>query len=92
MPQYQHTIRMTETLPCPARPPARCFPSRLHHDGPRALSLSMEKIKSIGTVTEDVALTLVDSVMSIAIDLLQTGQKLHNNNSEITVQYLKSET
>jgi hypothetical protein len=50
----------------------------------RLLSLAMEKIKSIGIVTEDVALALVDSVMSIAIDMLQTGQRLSNNNNAIT--------
>jgi len=37
--------------------------------------LTMEKIRSAGIVAEDVALTLVDTVMSIAIDMLQTGQK-----------------
>jgi len=51
----------------------------------RLLSLAMEKIKSIGIVTEDVALALVDSVMSIAIDMLQTGQRLHLNNNVVTV-------
>ena len=50
----------------------------------RLLSLAMEKIKSIGIVTEDVALALVDSVMSIAIDMLQTGQRLHLNNNVVT--------
>jgi hypothetical protein len=51
----------------------------------RLLSLAMEKIKSIGIVTEDVALALVDSVMSIAIDILQTGQRLHSNKNAITM-------
>ena len=50
----------------------------------RLLSLVMEKVKSIGIVTEDVALALVDSVMSIAIDMLQTGQRLHLNNNVVT--------
>ena len=50
----------------------------------RLLSLAMEKIRSAGVVTEDVALALVDSVMSIAIDMLQTGQRLFRNNNAIT--------
>ena len=50
----------------------------------RLLSLAMEKIRSAGVVIEDVALALVDSVMSIAIDMLQTGQRLYRNNNVIT--------
>jgi len=50
----------------------------------RLLSLAMEKIRSAGIVAEDVALALVDSVMSIAIDMLQTGQRLYRNNVAIT--------
>jgi len=52
----------------------------------RLLSLAMEKIRSAGIVTEDVALALVDSVMSIAIDMLQTGRRVCQNNNAITVQ------
>ena len=52
----------------------------------RLLSLAMEKIRSAGIVTEDVALALVDSVMSIAIDMLQTGQRLYRINNAITVK------
>ncbi len=48
------------------------------------LSLAMEKIRSAGIVTEDVALALVDSIMSIAIDMLQTGQRLCRHNNVIT--------
>jgi hypothetical protein len=50
----------------------------------RLLSLAMEKIRSAGIVTEDVALALVDSVMSIAIDMLQTGRRVCHNNNAIT--------
>jgi len=50
----------------------------------RLFSLAMEKIISIGIVTEDVALALVDSIMGIAIDMLQTGQRLYLNNNVIT--------
>jgi hypothetical protein len=46
----------------------------------RILSLAMKKIRSAGIVTEDVALALVDSIMNIAIDMLQTGQRLFRNN------------
>ena len=50
----------------------------------RILSLAMEKVRSAGVVTEDVALALVDSIMNIAIDMLQTGQRLFQNNIVIT--------
>ncbi len=40
------------------------------------LGLAMEKIRSAGIVTEDVALAPVDSIMDIAIDMLQTGQRV----------------
>jgi len=47
----------------------------------RILGLAMEKIRSAGIVTEDVALALVDSIMAVAIDMLQTGQRSFRNNS-----------
>lgn len=50
----------------------------------RILSLAMQQIKSTGIVAEDVALALVDSIMSIAIDMLQTGQRLLRHNNAIT--------
>ncbi len=50
----------------------------------RILSLAMEKVRSAGIVTEDVALALVDSIMNIAIDMLQTGQRLFQNNIVVT--------
>jgi hypothetical protein len=49
----------------------------------RILSMAMQKIRSAGIVTEDVALALVDSIMNIAIDLLQTGQRLFRHNNAI---------
>lgn len=49
----------------------------------RILSVAMEKIRSAGIVTEYVALALVDSIMSIAIDMLQTGQRLLRPNAAI---------
>jgi len=56
----------------------------LLEDLQQLLSLAIDKIKSIGIVTEDVAFALVDSVMSIAIDMLQAGQRLHLNNNVVT--------
>jgi len=49
------------------------------------LSLSMEKIRSAGIVAEDVALAFVDSIMNIAIDMLQKGQRFFRNNSVIAI-------
>ncbi|MBU0946876.1 MAG: IS4 family transposase, partial [Proteobacteria bacterium] len=50
----------------------------------RILSLAMEQIRSTGIVAEDVALSLVDSIMSIAIDMIQTGQRLLRSSHAIT--------
>ena len=50
----------------------------------RILSLAMEKVRSTGIVAEDIALSLVDSIMSIAIDMIQTGQRLLRNSSAVT--------
>ncbi len=50
----------------------------------RILSLAMEKVRSAGIVAEDIALSLVDSIMSIAIDMIQTGQRLLRNSSAVT--------
>ncbi len=44
----------------------------------------MEKIRSVGIVTEDVALAPVDSIMDIAIDMLHAGQRVFQNNNVIT--------
>lgn len=51
----------------------------------RILSMAMQKIRSAGIVAEDVALALVNSIMSVAIDMLQTGQRLLRLNNAITV-------
>jgi hypothetical protein len=48
------------------------------------LSLAIAKIRSAGVVAEDIALSLVDSIMSVAVDMIQTGQRLLHNNSAIT--------
>jgi hypothetical protein len=49
----------------------------------RILSLAMEKIRSLGIVAEDVALALVDSIMCVAIEMLQSGQRLFRNNNVV---------
>ena len=51
----------------------------------RILSLAIAKIRSAGVVAEDIALSLVDSIMSVAVDMIQTGQRLLRNNSIVTV-------
>ena len=51
----------------------------------RILRLAMHKIRLAGIVTEDVALALVDSIMNIAINMLQTGQRLFRNNIVIAM-------
>lgn len=50
----------------------------------RILSMTIQKIRSAGIVAEDVALALVDSIMSVAIGMLQTGQRLLRLNNAIT--------
>jgi hypothetical protein len=50
----------------------------------RLLSLVMEKIRSAGVVAEDKRLALVDTIMSVAIDWVQTGQRLFQSNNAIT--------
>ena len=49
----------------------------------RILSLAMEKIRSLGIVAEDVTLALVDSIMCVAIEMLQSGQRLFRNNNVV---------
>lgn len=51
----------------------------------RILSLAIEKIRSSAIVAEDVLLAFVESIMNIAIDMLQTGQRLSKYNHAITV-------
>jgi hypothetical protein len=52
----------------------------------RIITIAIEKIRSAGVVTEDVVLAIVDSVMSTAIDLLQTSQRLARNNFHATAR------
>lgn len=50
----------------------------------RIVRLTMEKIWATTIVAEDLILTLVDSIMDIAVDILQTGQRLLRNSFAIT--------
>lgn len=52
----------------------------------RILALALEKIHSAGIIAEDVALAIVDSIMSTAIDILQTSRRLSGDNYAITAQ------
>ena len=51
----------------------------------RLLSLALNKIRSVGTMAEDVVLAIVDTIMSTAIDILKKNQKLFTNNNVIPV-------
>jgi len=50
----------------------------------RILSMAIEKMRSTVATTEDLMLSLVDTIMNIAIDMLQTGQRLRCNNVAMT--------
>ncbi len=52
----------------------------------RILTLTMQKIRSVGVVGKDVALALVDIVMGVAVDMLKTEQRLLRNNLAITAR------
>jgi len=52
----------------------------------RLLSLAMEKIRSVGIVAENVILALVDTVMGVAVDMLQSSQRLFQNNNAIVTK------
>ncbi len=58
----------------------------------RILSLAMEKIRSAGIVAEDVMLIFVDTIMSTAIHMVQTGQRVRQSINPISVNYANSET
>ena len=49
----------------------------------RILALAMEKIRSAGIAAEDVVLALVDTVMSIAVEMLQSGKRLLGTSNAI---------
>ncbi len=49
----------------------------------RLLNFAMEKIRAAGIVAEDAALVLVDTVMAVAVTMLQSGKRLLNTNNVI---------
>ena len=56
------------------------FPSALR----KILAKAIEKIRSAGVIAEDVALAIIDSVMSTAIDILQTSRRAAEINRATT--------
>ena len=50
----------------------------------RLLSLALNKVRAAGILAEDTVLALVDAVMSVAVDMLQSGKKLSQNKNLIT--------
>ncbi len=38
-------------------------------------AIAMEKVRAAGIVTEDVVLLLVDTIMSVTIDMIQKGRR-----------------
>ena len=58
----------------------------------RILAIAIEKVRSAGVIAEDAALAIVDSVMSAAIDLLQTSRGAAEINRAATAYQVKSES
>ncbi len=50
----------------------------------RLLSLALNKVRAVGIIAEDAVLALVDAVMRVAVDMLQTGKKFLQINNQIT--------
>ena len=50
----------------------------------RLLGLALAKVRAAGIVVEDAVLALVDAIMSVAVDMLQTGKRLTHVNNLIT--------
>jgi hypothetical protein len=51
----------------------------------RLLSLALDKVRAAGFIAESAVLALIDAVMSIAVDLLQTGKRLSQINKMTSV-------
>jgi hypothetical protein len=58
----------------------------------RLLSLALDKVRGAGIIAEDAVLAIVNAVMGIAIEMLQTGKRLSGIRPIITGSYAKSET
>ena len=50
----------------------------------RLLGLALNKVRAAGIIAEDAVLALVDAVMSVAVDMLQSGKRLTHVNNLIT--------
>jgi hypothetical protein len=50
----------------------------------RLLSLALDKVRPAGIIAEDAVLAIVDAVMSLAIEMLQTGKRPSSIRSLIT--------
>jgi hypothetical protein len=50
------------------------------------------KVRAAGIIAEDAVLAIVDAVMSVAVDMLQTGKGPSQIKNLITAGYVKSET
>ena len=47
----------------------------------RLLRLVLDKVRAAGFIAESAVLTLIDAIMSIAVDMLQTGKRLSQINN-----------
>ena len=50
----------------------------------RLLSLALDKVRTAGIIAEDAVLAILDAVMSLAVDMLQTGKRLAHINHLVT--------
>ena len=50
----------------------------------RLLSLALDKVRAAGMIAEDAVLAIIDTVMGLAVDMLQTGKRLDHNKALIT--------
>ncbi len=51
----------------------------------RLLSLALDKVRAAGMIAEDAVLAIIDTVMGLAVDMLQTGKKLAHNKNLVSV-------
>ena len=51
----------------------------------RLLSLALDKVRAADIIAEDAVLAILDAVMSLAVDMLQTGKRLAHINHMITI-------
>jgi|GEM_PF-5367511 len=51
----------------------------------RLLNLALDKVKTAGIIADDAVRAIVDAVMGLAVDMLQTGKRLAHSMNMITV-------